>query len=154
PALLHATRLRPNEPFPLLYLGEVFSATKRINQAVQVLQKYIALMPSPDLAPRDVSRAYYLLGQAFRRLGPNDDAEKALANSQRYREAKFRYDVQHIFDEPAKSTDGESRNSDRVASLLESGQVDDTKNSQTLIQGEVREMVAGHAPAAQQRPET
>src|SRR5262249_52787762 len=111
PALLHATRLPPAEPFPYLYLDEVFSSTKRLNQAIQVLQKYIALVHAPEEVPRDVSRAYYLMGQAFRRLGRSEEARKALANSQRYREAKFRYDVQHTFDEPAKGSSGESRSS-------------------------------------------
>ncbi len=68
-ALLHATRLRPEEPFAYLYLGEIYSETKRLPQAIETLEKYIRLVPNPEEVPRDVSRAYYLLGQDLRRLG-------------------------------------------------------------------------------------
>ncbi len=86
-ALLHASRLRPKEAFAYLYLGETYTETKRLAQAVEVLEKYLRLVPDPQAVPRDVSRAYYLLGQDLRRLGRVEEAQKALANSQRYREA-------------------------------------------------------------------
>jgi tetratricopeptide (TPR) repeat protein len=153
-ALLHAKRLRPEEFFPYLYLGEVFSATKRLPQAVEVLQKYLSLIHSPDEAPRDVSRAYYLLGQALRRLGRLAEAQKALADSQRYREAKFRYDVKHLSDEPGITPNGDSRNSDRVAALLESGQPEEAKNSQSLVQNGFREKLPAVAAPPVRRPES
>jgi len=93
--------LASEEPFAYLYLGEIYSETKRLPQAIETLEKYIRLVPNPEEVPRDVSRAYYLLGQDLRRLGRLEEAQKALVNSQRFREAKFRYDAQHIFDEPA-----------------------------------------------------
>jgi len=133
-ALLHASRLRPQEPFAYLYLGETYTETKRLPQAVEVLQKYIRLVPDPQAVPRDVSRAYYLLGQDLRRLGRVEEAQKALANSQRYREAKFRYDAKHIFDEPKGPADGDSRASDRIASLLESGADDQNKSAEAMAQ--------------------
>jgi len=118
-----------------LYLGETYTETKRLPQAVEVLQKYIRLVPDPQAVPRDVSRAYYLLGQDLRRLGRVEEAQKALANSQRYREAKFRYDAKHIFDEPKGPADGDSRTSDRIASLLESGADDQNKSAEAVAQG-------------------
>ncbi|HET6930718.1 MAG TPA: tetratricopeptide repeat protein, partial [Candidatus Acidoferrum sp.] len=138
-ALLRASRLRPSEPFAYLYLGEIYSATKRLPQAVEALEKYIRLVPDPGEVPRDVSRAYYLLGQDLRRLGRLDEAQKALANSQRYREAKFRYDAQHIFDEPAAPSDGDSHTSDRIAGLLESGAGDQQKSAEAMVRGGVQE---------------
>jgi len=154
-ALLHASRLRPDEAFAYLYLGEVFSGTKRLPQAVEALHKYIHLVRDPEEVPRDVSRAYYLLGQDLRRLGRLDEAQKALANSQRYREAKFRYDAKHIFDEPGKSSDGDSHTSDRIAGLLESGAPDEQKNAQALVQGGVQGNQSTDVPAApQQVPES
>jgi tetratricopeptide (TPR) repeat protein len=139
-ALLHAKRLRPGEAFAYLYLGEVFSETKRFPMAVEALEKYISLVPDPQEVPRDVSRAYYLLGQDLRRLGRMADAQKALANSQRYREAKFRYDAKHIFDEPGKPSDGESHTSDdRIAGLIESAAPDDRKATEAMAQGGVPE---------------
>jgi tetratricopeptide (TPR) repeat protein len=145
-ALLHASRLRPKEAFAYLYLGETYTETKRLPQAVEVLEKYIRLVPDPQAVPRDVSRAYFLLGQDLRRLGRVEEAQKALANSQRYREAKFRYDAQHLFNEPKGPDDGDSRNSDRIASLLESGGEDQKKSTEAMAQGGVRESPAVQPP--------
>lgn len=132
-ALLHAKRLQPEESTQYLYLGETYSETKRPAMAVEVLEKYIRLMGNPEEAPRDVSRAYYLLGQNLRRLGRHEEAQKALASSQRYREAKFRYDVQHIFDDPGKPSDGDSHTSDRVEGVLESGAPEEQKTAQAMM---------------------
>ena len=149
-ALLHASRLRRLEPFAYLYLGEIYSATKRLPQAVEALKQYIHLVPDPGEVPRDVSRAYYLLGQDLRRLGRLEEAQKALANSQRYREAKFRYDAQHIFDEPVAAADGDSHTSDRIAGLLESGSHDQQKSAEAMVQGGVQENPAAQPPSAPQ----
>ena len=147
-ALLHATRLRPEEPFAYLYLGEIYSETKRLPQAVETLEKYLRLVPDPQEIPRDVSRAYYLLGQDLRRLGRLEEAQKALVNSQRFREAKFRYDAQHIFDEPAVPADGDSHTSDRIAGLLESGAGEQKKSAEAMAQGGVRENPGVQRPSA------
>jgi len=151
-ALLHAKRLRPDESFAYLYLGETYSETKRLPQAVEALEKYIRLVRDPEEIPRDVSRAYYLLGQDLRRLGRLEEAQKALANSQRYREAKFRYDARHIFDEPAAPSDGDSHTSDRIAGLLESGAHDQQKSTEAMVQGGVPENPAAQQPPAVQQP--
>src|SRR6266446_359696 len=154
-ALLHAIRLRPEEPFAYLYLGEAYSETKRLPQAVETLEKYIRVVRDPEEVPRDVSRAYYLLGQDLRRLGRLEEAQKALVNSQRYREAKFRYDAQHIFDEPAVPSDGDSHTSDRIAGLLESGAHDQQKSAEAMVRGGVQENPsAKRPPAAQQAVES
>jgi tetratricopeptide (TPR) repeat protein len=151
-ALLHAKRIRPDESFAYLYLGETYGETKRLPQAVETLEKYIGLVPDPGEVPRDVSRAYYLLGQDLRRLGRLEEAQKALANSQRYREAKFRYDARHIFDEPAVLSDGDSHTSDRIAGLLESGDYDQQKSTEVMVQGGVAENPAAQPPPAAQQP--
>ena len=142
-ALLHAARLRPKESPAYLYLGEVFIETKHLAHAVETLEKYISLVHDPEEVPRDISRAYYLLGQAFRRLGRVEEAQKALLNSQRYREAKFRYDTQHIFDEPGVPSDGDSHTSNRVEGILESGVPDEQNTAQAIIQGGVSENAGG-----------
>ena len=154
-ALLHAKRLQPEEPTEYLYLGEAYSETKRPAEAVEALEKYIRLMRNPEEAPRDVSRAYYLLGQNLRRLGRLEESQKALANSQRYREAKFRYDVQHIFDEPGKPSDGDSHTSDRIEGILESGAPEEQKTAQAMVQGGIMEAPPSAAlKAPPQTPET
>lgn len=147
-ALLHAKRLRPSEAFSHLYLGEVFSETKRLLQAVDSLEKYLQMVPDPQEVPRDVSRAYYLLGQNLRRLGRLEEAQKALANSQRFREAKFRYDAQHIFDEPKAPSDGDSHTSDRIAGLLESGATEERINAQAMVQSGVQKISPSRLPSA------
>jgi len=153
----HAIRLAPQEATPYLYLGETYTETNRHALAVPALEKYISLMHDPEEAPRDVSRAYYLLGQNFRRLGRLEEAQKALANSQRYREAKFRYDTQHIFDEPGKPSDGDSHTSDRITGLLESKAPEDRKTTQAMMQEGVQDDPGAQHPVpipAPQGPES
>src|SRR5260370_20196748 len=122
-ALLHAARLRPQETSVYLYLGETYAATNRIKAAVEVLEKYVSMVGNPEEDKlREVSRAYYMLGQNLRRLGREEEARKALARSKQIREAKFKHDVKHIFDEKkSPEDDRESRVSDRVTDLLEAG---------------------------------
>ena len=135
-ALLQAIRLKPEEASPYLYLGETYTATDSIERAVEVLEKYVELVGSPGQdKQREASRAYYLLGQNLRRLGRDEEAKKALLRSQQIREAKFKYDVQHIFEEQKQSNDaGESRVSDQVADLLNKGSAEASQSTQNMIQ--------------------
>jgi tetratricopeptide (TPR) repeat protein len=134
-ALLHAARLRPQESSIYLYLGETYAATNRVKAAVNVLEKYVSMVGTPgDDKLREASRAYYLLGQNLRRLGREEEARKALARSQQIREAKFKYDVKHIFDEKKGAEEGESRVSDRVADLLDVGSPEEKQGARNMIQ--------------------
>src|SRR5258708_2071328 len=65
--LRHAIRLNPDEATPYLYLGETYTETNRVALAVPALEKYLTLVPHSEEMLRDVSRAYYLLGQDLRR---------------------------------------------------------------------------------------
>ena len=150
-SLLHAKRLQPEEPTAYLYLGETYTETQRPAKAVSALEDYIRLVQNPEELARDVSRAYYLLGQNLRRLGRLQEAQKALASSQRYREAKFRYDVKHIFDEPGEPSDGDSHTSDRIAGLIESAPPDDRKATEAMAQGGVPEIPASQTPEPDQK---
>jgi tetratricopeptide (TPR) repeat protein len=155
-ALLHAARLQPRETSLYLYLGETYAATNRIKAAVEVLEKYVSMAGNPDEdKQREVSRAYYLLGQNLRRMGREEDAKKALARSQQIREAKFKYDVKHIFDEKKSSEDDrESRVSDRVADLLEAGSPEQKQGAQTMIQQGLPAAPVSKQPAAAKETET
>jgi tetratricopeptide (TPR) repeat protein len=135
-ALLHAARLHPQEASVYLYLGETYAATNRTKQAVDVLEKYVGMVGNPpEDKLREVSRAYYLLGQNLRRLGQEEEARKALLRSQQIREAKFKYDVKHIFEEKTGSEDsGEGRVSDRVADTLDVGSADQKQGAQAMAQ--------------------
>ena len=134
-ALLHAVRLKPQEPPPYLYLGETYAANNRTKAAVEALQKYVSLVGNPgDDKLREASRAYYLLGQNLRRLGRDQEARKALARSQQIREAKFKYDVKHIFDDKTNpENEGESRVSDQVADLLGAGSAEEKQDAQNML---------------------
>jgi tetratricopeptide (TPR) repeat protein len=133
--LLRAVRLRPGEPSLYLYLGETYAATNRTKRAVEALQKYVDMVGSPEDKLREISQAYYLLGQNLRRLGREEEASKALAQSQQLRETKFKYDVKHIFDEKrTPENDGESRVSDQVADLLAAATPEEKGGAQSMIQ--------------------
>jgi tetratricopeptide (TPR) repeat protein len=153
-ALLHASRLRPQESSVYLYLGETYAATNRAKAAVEVLEKYVSMVGTPgDDKLREVSRAYYLLGQSLRRLGREEDARKALIRSQQIREAKFKYDVKHIFDEKKGPEEGESRVSDRVADLLEAGSPEGKQGAQAMIQQGLPGGPAAKQPASTKETE-
>jgi tetratricopeptide (TPR) repeat protein len=135
-ALLHAKRLRPDEAFAYLYLGEIYTQTNRPKQAVETLQKYINLVRVPEELQRDLSRAYFLLGQSLLKLNRVEEGKAALSRSQQYRESKFKYDAKHIFDEPEQkpsADDGDSRAPDRLASLLDAGASDENQGAQSLL---------------------
>jgi tetratricopeptide (TPR) repeat protein len=152
--LKHAIRLNPYEPGPYLYLGETYSETQRTVLAVQALQKYLSLVSHPEEMPRDVSRAYYLLGQSLMRLDRVEEAKKALLNSQKYREAKFRYDAKHIFDEKPGTDGADSRASERIEGLLATSAPGEDNTTEAIAQGGVRQPVANGSSANQPRSES
>lgn len=141
--LKRAVHLNAKDPVPYLYLGETYSETQRPALAVQALQKYVSLVAHPEEMLRDVSRAYFLLGQSLRRLGRTEEANKALLNSQKYREAKFRYDEKHIFDEQPDSKGADSRASDSIQALLDTSAPGESSSTESIAQGGVQ-----HAPGA------
>ena len=154
-ALLRAARLHPQEASIYLYLGEAYAATNRTRDAVAVLEKYVRMMRNPEQDKlRDASRAYYLLGQSLRRLGREEEARKALASSQQIREAKFKYDVTHIFNEQKSPDDDRgSRVSDRVADSLAAGSPEQRQGMQSIVQQGVPAGPSGAAPAAKKETE-
>jgi len=147
-ALLKAAQLHPQESSIYLYLGETYAATNRIKAAVEVLEKYVSMAGEPQEDKlREVSRAYYLLGMNLRRLGREDEARRALLRSQQIREAKFKYDVKHIFEEKKSSEDdSEGRVSDRVADLLEAGSLEEKQGAKAIIQQGVPVVPAAKQP--------
>jgi tetratricopeptide (TPR) repeat protein len=151
-ALLHAKGVRPEESFGYLYHGENLSATNRLQLAVDTLERYIRLVPNSQEASRDVSRAYYIQGQCLRRLGRLKEAQQAISNSQRFRESKFRYDAQHIFDEPGSPSNGDSHTSDRISGLLESGATDDNKATDEMVQSGVPGIMVKLHPVPPRQP--
>ena len=154
-ALLRAAHLQPKEASLYLYLGETYTATNRTQAAVEALEKYVNLVGSPqDDQLREASRAYYLLGQNLRRLGRKEEAAKALARSQQIREAKFKYDVKHIFDEKkAAEQDTDSRVSDGVADLLGAGSPEEKQDARSMLQQGLPTDATSKQPATSQKTE-
>src|SRR6266478_368475 len=76
-ALKQAIRLRPDDAPPYLYLGETYTETNRLKDAVEALQKYLKLVHINQDDMREVSRAYYLLGQDLLRLGRTAESKEA-----------------------------------------------------------------------------
>jgi len=150
--LRHAIRLNPDEATSYLYLGETYTETNRLALAVPALEKYVSLVHHPEEMLRDVSRAYFLLGQDLLRLGRVQEAKKALASSQRYREAKFRYDAKHTFDEKPAADGADSRPTERMEGILETGASDENNTAETMAQGGMpgNSIAAPQTPAAQQ----
>jgi len=134
-ALKKAVALRPDDAPPYLYLGETYTETNRLKEAVDNLEKYVHLVKPEQNVMREVSRAYYLLGQDLLRLGRTDEAKAALQHSREYREAKFKYDQETIFgDNQTSSPDGESHTSDRVEGMLQAGAPEGKQSAQALVQ--------------------
>jgi tetratricopeptide (TPR) repeat protein len=130
--LLRATRLRADGPSPYLYLGETYTATGRFELAVGALRKYVSLARTPQESNRNLSRGYFLLGQNLLRVGGRaDQARQALAESQKLREAQFKYDQTHMFLTPEEQSSGtglqsaadaRSLSSDRMAGVFQAGE--------------------------------
>jgi tetratricopeptide (TPR) repeat protein len=147
-ALQDAARLRPDEAPPYLYLGETYTETNRIKEAVEALEKYVRLVQPTQNVMREISRAYYLLGQDLLRLGRTEDARKALQHSREYREAKFKYDQENIFgDKQTPTEDGESHTSDRVEGLLEAGAPEGKQAAQTMVKEGLPPAALGQQPS-------
>jgi tetratricopeptide (TPR) repeat protein len=133
-ALQKAAQLRPDEAPSYLYLGETYTETNRLKEAVEALEKYFRLVQPEQNVMREISRAYYLLGQDLLRLGRVEEAKKALQHSREYREAKFKYDQENIFgDKQTPSADGESHTSDRVEGMLEAAAPEGKQGAQALV---------------------
>jgi tetratricopeptide (TPR) repeat protein len=151
--LLKAQHVRPEEPFPYLYLGEIYSQTNRPKLAVDALNKFVSLVQHPDEMMRDLSRGYFLLGQSLQKLGRQDEARRAIAHSQELRETKFRYDAKHIFDEHKPGAGGESHASDRVTGTLDAGGGEQKDTAQKMVRTGVSFSNAPQAPAQAQSRE-
>lgn len=134
-ALKNAIKLRSEDAPPYLYLGETFTETNRLPEGVEALQKYLKLVHINQEVMREVSRAYYLLGQDLLRLGRTEEAKVALQHSREYREAKFKYDQENVYDnKPDPADTGESHTNERVADLLAAGAREQKQSATSMVQ--------------------
>jgi tetratricopeptide (TPR) repeat protein len=90
--LKRAGQLQPDNPDPLLYLGQVYSETNRPQFAVEALRKSIELTTDPSRNHYQVSKAHTMLGQILMKMGKQEEAEGELKRSQDLRLQAFQSD--------------------------------------------------------------
>jgi tetratricopeptide (TPR) repeat protein len=78
--LQRAVELQPHFPDALIALGKVLVSTGKLEEAVPLLEKAVALDPSSEVAR-------YRLAQAFQKAGNRERAERELAEFRRLRSA-------------------------------------------------------------------
>ena len=73
-----AVRKQPDNPDPYFHLGQAYQGAGKHQQAVEVLQKTIALTPKLDHNDYQVTTAHYRLGQSLLKVGRTAEGEKEL----------------------------------------------------------------------------
>lgn len=87
-----AVQLQPDNPDPLLYLGQVYVETDRPQLAVKTLKRSIDLTTDPSRNHYQVSKARTMIGQILIKLGKQDEGEAELRRSQELRAQAFQSD--------------------------------------------------------------
>ena len=90
--LKKAVQLQPENPDPLLYLGQEYSETNHPDLAIATLRKSIALTTDPSHNHYQVSKAHTMIGQILIKMGKQDEAEAELKRSQDLRAQAFQSD--------------------------------------------------------------
>ena len=90
--LKRAVQLQPENPDPLLYLGQVYFETSHPELAIKALRKSIDLTTDPSHNRYQVSKAHTMIGQILMKMGKQDEAEAELNRSQELRTKAFQSD--------------------------------------------------------------
>ncbi len=90
--LKRALRLQPDNPDPLLYLGQVYFETSRPQLAIETLKRSIDLTADPARNNYQVSKAHSMMGQILIKTGKQDEGELELKRSQELRAQAFQSD--------------------------------------------------------------
>ena len=91
-----ATRSQPNNPDPYFHLGQAYQGAGKHQQAVDVLQKSIALTGSLEHNDYQVTTAHYRLGQSLIKVGRTAEGEKELQLSADLKSKGFKIDEQRV----------------------------------------------------------
>jgi tetratricopeptide (TPR) repeat protein len=91
-----AIRQQPNNPDPYFHLGQAYQGAGKHQQAVDVLQKTIALTPSLDHNDYQVTTAHYRLGQSLLKVGRTAEGEKELQTSAELKSKGFKMDEKKV----------------------------------------------------------
>ena len=91
-----ATRKQPNNPDPYFHLGQAYQGAGKHKEAVEVLQKTIALNPSLGHNDYQVTTAHYRLGQSLMKVGRTEEGEKELQISADLKSKGFKLDEKKV----------------------------------------------------------
>ena len=81
-----ASEIQPENPDPLIALGELFAGQRRLPEAEAAMTRAIAVTKDPSRNQYQVSRAYYVLGRILVETGKRDEGMKNLKTSTELRE--------------------------------------------------------------------
>jgi tetratricopeptide (TPR) repeat protein len=90
--LKKAVQLQPDNPDPLLYLGQEYVETNRPELAIAALKRSIILTTDLSHNHYQVSKAHTMIGQVLIKMGKQDEGEAELKQSQVLREKAFQSD--------------------------------------------------------------
>ena len=79
PYLEKAASLEPDNPDPLLYLGQALYLLGRTDRAIPLLNKAVDLTKDPSRNNYQISKAHYMIGQFLARRGQAEEAKRELA---------------------------------------------------------------------------
>ena len=88
--LLRATQIDPQNPDPLISLGQLYTDKERDSEAEAILRKAIAVTTDVSRNEYQINRAHYLLGRILLRSGRKDEGAKELAISKELRDRAMR----------------------------------------------------------------
>ena len=91
-----AARKQPNNPDPYFHLGQAYQGAGKHQQAIEVLQKTIALNPKLDHNDYQVTTAHYRLGQSLIKAGRTAEGEKELQRSAELKSKGFKMDEKKV----------------------------------------------------------
>jgi tetratricopeptide (TPR) repeat protein len=83
--LVRAASIDPQNPDPLVYLGQLYNDTNRPAEAETTLRKAIALTRDVSRNQYQVNRAHYVLGRILLQTGRREEGEKELKTSEEIR---------------------------------------------------------------------
>ncbi len=84
--LKRASELAPDNPDPLIYLGELYASQNRSQEAEAAMRRAIALTPDVSRGGYQIHRAHYILGRILIQSGHRDEGAKELKLSAELRE--------------------------------------------------------------------
>ena len=91
-----AVSKQPNNPDPYFHLGQAYQGAGRHQQAVEVLQKSIALTPSLGHNDYQVTTAHFRLGQSLIKVGRTDEGQAELKISADLKSKGFQLDEKRV----------------------------------------------------------